>query len=51
MKSLRAAVVAVSLLSLSGLALAADAPSSGAVPAKVAAAQAAERDLWVGHIF
>ena len=29
---------------------AADAPS-GPVPAKVAATQAAERDLWVGHIF
>jgi hypothetical protein len=50
MKSLRTALVAVSLLSLSGLAMA-DAPSSDAVPAKVAATQAAERDLWVGHIF
>jgi hypothetical protein len=50
MKSLRTVLVAASLLSLSGLATAADAPS-GAVPAKVAATQAAERDLWVGHIF
>lgn len=50
MKSLRTVLVAASLLSLSGLATAADAPSS-AVPAKVAATQAAERDLWVGHIF
>ncbi len=49
MKPLLIAVLAASLLALSGLA-AADAPS-GAVPAKVAATQAAERDLWVGHIF
>ena len=44
------AVLLASLLSLSGLATAADAPS-GPVPAKLAATQAAERDLWVGHIF
>lgn len=51
MKSLRTVLVAASLLSLSGLGVAAaDAPAS-AVPAKVAATQAAERDLWVGHIF
>jgi hypothetical protein len=55
MKSLRK-VLAVSLLSslfsLAGLTTAtADAPGAGAVPAKVAATQAAERDLWVGHIF
>ena len=49
MKSLRIALLA-SLVSLSGLATAADAPS-GPVPAKLAATQAAERDLWVGHIF
>jgi hypothetical protein len=49
MKSVRIALLA-SLLSLSGLAAAADAPS-GPVPAKVAATQAAERDLWLGHIF
>lgn len=48
-KSLSAVLVAASLLSLSGLA-AADAPS-GTVSAKVATTQAAERDLWVGHIF
>jgi hypothetical protein len=50
MKSLRTALVAASLLSLSGLATAANTPA-GPVPAKVAATQAAERDLWVGHIF
>lgn len=50
MKLLRSVLLTASLLSLSGLAPAADAPS-GAVPAKVAATQAAERDLWVGHIF
>jgi hypothetical protein len=50
MKLLRVVVLATSLLSLSGLATAASAPS-GPVPAKVAATQAAERDLWVGHIF
>lgn len=50
MKSLRLVVLAASLLSLSGLATAASAPS-GPVPAKVAATQAVERDLWVGHIF
>jgi hypothetical protein len=53
MKSLRT-VLAASLLwsifSVAGLATASEAPS-GAVPAKVAATQAAERDLWVGHIF
>ena len=52
MKSLRtvlAASLLSSLISLAGPA-AADAPS-GPVPAKVAATQAAERDLWVGHIF
>ncbi len=50
MKPLRTVLLAASLLSLSGLATAADAPKSP-VPAKVAATQAAERDLWVGHIF
>lgn len=50
MKLLRSVLLTASLLSLSGLAPAADAPSN-AVPAKVAATQAAERDLWVGHIF
>lgn len=57
MKSLRtvlAASLLSSLISLAGPALAspalADAPGS-AIPAKVAATQAAERDLWVGHIF
>jgi hypothetical protein len=50
MPSLRTVLVAASLFSLCGLATANDAPS-GAVPAKVAATQAAERDLWVGHIF
>jgi hypothetical protein len=49
MKSVPAVLLA-SLLSLSCLAAAADAPS-GPVPAKLAATQAAERDLWVGHIF
>ncbi len=43
-------LLAASLLSMSGLVAAADAPS-GPVSAKVAATQAAERDLWVGHIF
>lgn len=50
MKLLRSVLLSASLLSLSGLAPAADAASS-AVPAKVAATQAVERDLWVGHIF
>ena len=50
MKPLRTVLLAASLLTLSGLATAADTPS-GPVPAKVAATQAAERDLWVGHIF
>jgi hypothetical protein len=50
MKSLRTVLVAASLLSLSGLATAADTPS-GTAPAKATATQAAERDLWVGHIF
>lgn len=50
MKPLRTLCLAASLLSASGLALAADAPT-GPVSAKVAATQAAERDLWVGHIF
>jgi hypothetical protein len=49
MKLLRSVLLTASLLSLSGLA-SADSPS-GPVPAKVAATQAAERDLWVGHIF
>jgi hypothetical protein len=52
MKSLRPVLTASllsSLMALAGPALA-DAPR-GAVPAKVAATQAAERDLWVGHIF
>jgi hypothetical protein len=43
-------VLLASLLSLSGLAAAADAPT-GPIPAKLAATQAAERDLWMGHIF
>lgn len=50
MKPLRTVILAASLLSLSGFAAAADAPK-GPVPAKVAATQAAERDLRVGHIF
>jgi hypothetical protein len=50
MKSLPTLLLAASLLSVSGLAAAADAPS-GPVSAKLAATQAAERDLWVGHIF
>jgi hypothetical protein len=53
MKSLRtvlAASLLSSIFSVAGLATASEAPS-GAVPAKVAATQAAERDLWVGHIF
>ena len=53
MKSLRtvlAASLLSSIFSVAGLATASEAPS-GAIPAKVAAAQAAERDLWVGHIF
>lgn len=49
MKLLRSVLLTASLLSLSGLA-SADAPS-GPVLAKVAATQAVERDLWVGHIF
>lgn len=49
MKSLRTVLVAACLLSLSGLATA-ESPS-GAVPAKIAATQAVERDVWVGHIF
>jgi hypothetical protein len=43
-------VLLASLLSLSGLAATADAPT-GPIPAKLAATQAAERDLWMGHIF
>ena len=50
MKSVRTLLLAASLLSVSGLVAAADAPS-GPVSAKAAATQAAERDLWVGHIF
>jgi len=53
MKSLRTALAASllsSLITLAGPATAGDAPG-GAIPAKVAATQAAERDLWVGHIF
>ncbi|HKS55958.1 MAG TPA: hypothetical protein VJS12_11755 [Steroidobacteraceae bacterium] len=53
MKSLRSALAASllsSVVSLTAPAVYADAPS-GPVPAKVAATQAAERDLWVGHIF
>jgi hypothetical protein len=53
MKSLRtvlAASLLSSIFSVAGLATASEAPS-GAIPAKVAATQAAERDLWVGHIF
>jgi hypothetical protein len=53
MKSLRpvlAAFLLSSLISLAGPAVA-DAPSGAVLPAKVAATQAAERDLWVGHIF
>jgi hypothetical protein len=49
MKPLRNVLLVASLLSLSGLAGAAD--TASASPAKVAATQAAERDLWVGHIF
>lgn len=43
-------VLLASLVSVAGLAAAATAPS-GPVPAKLAATQAAQRDLWVGHIF
>lgn len=52
MKSLRAVLAAPLLSSLICLAgpAAADAPV-GAVPAKLAATQAVERDLWIGHIF
>ena len=50
MKSVPAVLLASLLLSLSRFAPAADAPS-GPVPSKLAATQAAERDLWVGHIF
>ena len=50
MKSLRPLLLAAALLSASSLAVAADAPK-GPASAKVAATQAAERDLWVGHIF
>jgi hypothetical protein len=52
MKSLRPIFTVAlfsSLIALGGPAVA-DAPNA-AVPAKVAATQAAERDLWVGHIF
>jgi hypothetical protein len=49
MKSARTVLLA-SLLSAAGLATAADAPV-GPMPAKLAATQAAERDLWLGHIF
>jgi hypothetical protein len=52
MKALRTVLVAASLLSLSGLASATPAGApGGAVLPKLAATQAAERDLWVGHIF
>jgi hypothetical protein len=51
MKSVGTVIVAASLLSLSGVTAAADAPASGTVKAKAAATQAALRDLWVGHIF
>ena len=50
MKSLRTVLLATSLLAVSGLASAADAPSSP-MPAKAVTTQAAERDLWLGHIF
>jgi hypothetical protein len=50
MKSLRPVLLAASLLAVPGLATAADTPN-GAVAAKVAATQAMERDLWLGHIF
>jgi hypothetical protein len=50
MKSLRPVLLAASLLAVPGLATAADTPN-GPVAAKVAATQAAERDLWLGHIF
>ena len=50
MKSVPVVLLASLLLSVSGVAPAADA-ASGPVPAKLAATQAAERDLWVGHIF
>ncbi|HKR37581.1 MAG TPA: hypothetical protein VJT10_22245 [Steroidobacteraceae bacterium] len=53
MKSLRtvlAASLLSSIFSVAGLASASEAPG-GAVLAKVTATQAAERDLWVGHIF
>jgi hypothetical protein len=50
MKSLRPVLLAASLLAVPGLATAADTPN-GPVAAKLAATQAAERDLWLGHIF
>jgi hypothetical protein len=49
MKSVRTVILAASL-AVSGLATAADAPSRP-VSAKAVATQAAERDLWLGHIF
>lgn len=49
MKSVRTVLVTTALLALSGLTAAADTPAP--VPAKVATTQAAERDLWLGHIF
>ena len=53
MRSSTAAIFAVSLaMSWPALGTAATAPAAAApVPAKVAATQAAMRDLWLGHIF
>jgi hypothetical protein len=58
MKSVRQAIVAAVLLSLTGVSAAADSPSAqsstasrGPAPAKLARTQAALRDLWLGHIF
>ncbi len=50
MKSLRTVLLATSLVAVSGFASAADAPSSP-MSAKAVTTQAAERDLWLGHIF
>jgi hypothetical protein len=53
MNMLRVGVLSTALAVFSGTGMAADAPAKAdaAVPAKLAATQAALRDLWVGHIF
>lgn len=50
MKSLRTVLLAASLVAVSGFASAGDAASSP-MSAKAVTTQAAERDLWLGHIF